>query len=115
MNYEKLLTTLKKCWSKESSSKYERENPAKGQCSATAIVIQRKYGGEILKTKINGSWHFYNQIENFIYDFTSEQFAEKVEYINEKSSKEEALADCTEAQVAALWARLNKTIDENLG
>ena len=113
MNYEKTLKALKQSWSKESSSKYETENPAKGQCSVTAIVIQRIYGGEILKTKINDCWHFYNKIENCIYDFTSEQFAEEVEYINEISSKEEALADCTESQVVALWASLNKTIEEN--
>lgn len=113
MNYQKTLDALKKSWSEESSSKYELENPSKGQCSVTAIVIQRKFGGNILKTKINDTWHYYNQISNSIYDFTFEQFEIEVEYENKISSVEDALTDCNKSQVAALWARFNKTIGKN--
>lgn len=112
MNYKKTLEALKKSWSAESSSKYELENASKGQCSVTAIVIQRKFGGEILKTKINDNWHYYNQISNSIYDFTSEQFDVEVAYENKKSSVEEALTDCNTSQVAALWSRFNKILEE---
>ena len=113
MNYKTILEVLKKSWSEESSSKYEAGNPSKGQCSVTAIVIQRKFGGNILKTKINGNWHYYNQISNLIYDFTFEQFEFEIEYESKISSLEDALTDCNLSQVAALWTRFNKIIKMN--
>lgn len=113
MNYDKIVRALKKSWCKESSSKYEIENPSKGQCSVTAIVIQRIFGGEILKTNVNGSWHFYNKIDNSVFDFTAEQFADEVEYMNESSSAEEALTDCNESQVAALFGKSKNALEEN--
>ena len=108
MNYEKILSALQKSWCLESSSIYDKKNPSIGQCSVTAIVLQREFGGIILKTKTNGIWHYYNNINGDIYDFTSCQFSEKIQYQNITSSVEEALTDCTESQVAALTSRFKK-------
>jgi hypothetical protein len=70
-----LLTT----WSKKTQPAFNKETPSHNQCAQTAIVICEKFGGEILKTKINtaGGYpidHFYNRINGKRYDFTADQF-----------------------------------------
>lgn len=59
---QELKDILTKSWSQKTSSKWTKECPSCGQCSVTALVIQDRYGGSILKTKVGGSWHFYNSI-----------------------------------------------------
>ena len=108
MNYKKTLSALKKSWCLESSSIYDKKNPSIGQCSVTAIVLQREFGGIILKTQTNGVWHYYNKINDEVYDFTSSQFSEKIQYQNITNSAEDALTDCTELQVAALTSKFKK-------
>lgn len=99
---EQIHEILKLCWSIKTSSKYEASNPAKGQCSVTALLIYNQFGGSILKTKVNGQWHFYNKIEDQIVDFTSEQFSDPIKYENIKSTVIEAQNDTTEKQYAHL-------------
>ena len=113
IDYDHILESLRNSWSIESSSRYCKNNPACGQCSVTSIVIQRKYGGKVLKTKVEGRWHFYNQIDNSVYDFTKEQFQKEIEYSNEASSIEEALTDCTIEQLEALWRLFSKRVERN--
>ena len=79
---EELLNLLFKSWSKESSSKWSKENPANGQCGVTSLVVYDLLGGEIIKTKLEDSWHFYNRIDGAYYDFTESQFNENPIYIN---------------------------------
>ena len=47
-----LYRRLTRAWSVETSSKWRRDNPACGQCSVTALVVQDLLGGEILKTNV---------------------------------------------------------------
>jgi hypothetical protein len=84
---------LVQCWSKQSSSSWIENNPARGQCSVTAIVIQERFGGEILKTNVDGQWHFYNVIDGIKYDLTIDQFEEPPNYIDIPSTLEEGLSD----------------------
>ena len=93
-----LFKIFKKCWSIESSSKWEESSPWKGQCSVTALVVHDHFGGKILKTNIDGQWHFYNKIKNQVFDLTSEQFNEKINYQNIESTAEEALLDTSKKQ-----------------
>ena len=102
MNKQKVVDTLKKCWSKRTSSKWAPDNPAQGQCSGTALVIQDHFGGKLLKTKVDGLWHFYNEINGVVYDFTDNQFAEPILYENEPASRAEALSDTSQEQYAQL-------------
>lgn len=60
--FEEIMEVLIKSWSLESSSKWSEDNPAKGQCGVTALVINDLLGGEIKKTKLPDGWHFYNII-----------------------------------------------------
>src|SRR6185436_2032868 len=47
---------LRRSWSIETGSGWQPDNPASGQCGVTALVVQDKFGGEILKTDVNGAW-----------------------------------------------------------
>ncbi|PZN12624.1 MAG: hypothetical protein DIU69_02970 [Bacillota bacterium] len=49
---DQLLEIFRQCWSKDTSSKYTPENPARGQCGVTALVANDLLGGEILKTPV---------------------------------------------------------------
>jgi hypothetical protein len=82
---------LLQCWSSETSSLYIMNNPARGQCDVTAIVIYEYFGGEILKTFIDEQAHFYNRINGIRYDFTASQFQVIPEYLDLPASREEIL------------------------
>ncbi len=106
---ELILSILKKCWSIKSSSVWTKENPAKGQCGVTSLVINDCFGGEILKTKLpNGQWHFYNSIEGRRFDFTGSQFELPIEYHDIVSSRGEAFSDTNGEQYSYLSAAFKK-------
>ena len=98
MTKEPLLNVLFSSWSLASSSKWTRENPAKGQCGVTALVVNDLLGGEIRKTKLPEGWHFYNEVDGTRYDLTASQFTGPIEYMDILSNREEALLDTNEDQ-----------------
>jgi hypothetical protein len=81
---------------------WRSDNPAAGQCSVTALVVQDELGGEILKTDVNGAWHFYNQIDGRRVDFTVSQFDSPIGYDDVTSNRLEALDDTSAAQYQRL-------------
>lgn len=93
---------LLKCWSIETSSKWTTDNPYRGQCGVTALVINDLFGGDIFKTDVEGQWHFYNLIDGKRFDFTSKQFNFKINYQDIESSRDEAFADTNEYQYSTL-------------
>lgn len=107
-----LYKIFKKCWSIESSSKWEEDSPWKGQCSVTALVVHDHFGGKILKTNINGQLHFYNKIDNQVIDLTSEQFSSRVDYQDIESSVEEAFTDTSQKQYEFLAKQFCKHYSE---
>jgi hypothetical protein len=90
---EKFLNILKQTWSLKSSSKWSLDNPAKGQCGVTSLVIKDILGGEIRKTHLSEGWHYYNIIQDTRYDFTESQFDESLKYDDIPSNREEAFTD----------------------
>jgi hypothetical protein len=96
---------LRRSWSIEASSRWQPGNPASGQCGVTALVVQDKLGGEILKTDVNGAWHFYNRIDGKRVDFTMSQFDSPIGYDDVPSSRDEALCDCSKQQYELLKGR----------
>ncbi len=104
---DQLLSMLRESWSTETSSQWLPENPARGQCNVTSLVVQDFFGGEILKTAASGGWHFYNRIAGERHDFTASQFPAPIPYSDIASSREEALAGTGEEQYMALKARVN--------
>ena len=101
-----LQSALEQSWSIETSSKWLPDNPARGQCSVTALVVQDVLGGEIVKTDVGGAWHFYNFIDGQRRDFSESQFLESVAYADLPSSRKEALSDTSFAQYRALRERV---------
>ena len=97
---------LLRAWGLDTSSTWQAGNPALGQCSVTALVIQDCLGGEILKTDVNGAWHFYNEINGKRIDFTMSQFDRPITYDDLPSSRDEALTDCTQEQCEVLRQRM---------
>jgi hypothetical protein len=101
-----LYQRLQRAWSAETSSKWQATNPAMGQCGVTALVVHDHLGGDILKTNVNGAWHFYNKINGKRVDFTVSQFDSPISYDDLPSSRDEALTDCTQEQYEVLRQRM---------
>ncbi|NJN56837.1 MAG: hypothetical protein HC879_04750 [Leptolyngbyaceae cyanobacterium SL_5_9] len=101
---------LKRCWSRESSSLWTKQNPACGQCGVTALVIQDQFGGGILKTPTEGGWHFYNQIDGERYDLTIEQFTVLPNYMDLPSNREEAFANTNQNQYSYLSSKFRQML-----
>lgn len=71
---ERIRAALHDAWSLETAVQWTRENPALGQCNVTAAVIHDLFGGEILRTRLPGVWHYYNCMNGKRVDFTDSQF-----------------------------------------
>jgi hypothetical protein len=97
---------LRRSWSIETSSRWQPGNPASGQCGVTALVVHDKFGGEILKTDVNGVWHFYNSIDGRRADFTVSQFDSPIGYDDIPSGRDEALGGCSRQQYEVLKGRV---------
>lgn len=111
MNYlEEIESHLINCWSIKTCSKWTAENPHKGQCSVTSLVINDLFGGQILKTSVDNQWHYYNRIDKVRYDFTSKQFDFELNYEDVESSREEAFSDTNEFQYNHLKGAMEKEL-----
>ncbi|HEX3075579.1 MAG TPA: hypothetical protein VHQ24_01785 [Lachnospiraceae bacterium] len=107
-NILEFLKILHNCWSIYSSSKWSLNNPAKGHCGVTALIVNDYFGGDILKTKTPDGWHFYNRIDETAFDFTGSQFEEKPVYLDILSTREEAFSDTNTEQYSYLKERIQK-------
>jgi hypothetical protein len=104
-----LYQVLRRCWSVETSSKWLPDNPARGQCSVTSLVVQDIFGGEILKTPVGPFWHFYNRVGETRWDLTVSQFDAPIPFDDIPASREEALADTSVEQYQLLSRRIQET------
>lgn len=104
-----LFHMLRASWSTETGRKWLPENPARGQCSVTALVVQDLLGGEVLKTGVNGQWHFYNRIGGRRWDMTMGQFDAPIGYDDLPATREEAMADTSPEKYRLLCERLAET------
>ena len=106
-----LAVALKEAWSSGTSSKWTPEDPAKGQCSVTSLVVQDLFGGEILRTQVPDGTHFYNRIGSARLDLTVSQFDHSVTFDDALSSRAEALADTSLEQYLLLRRRLGSIVN----
>jgi hypothetical protein len=98
---------LKIAWSVHTATTWTRDNPARGQCSVTALVVNDVLGGRILKTKVGPHDHFYNWIDGRRVDLTSNQFEDQIAYEDLSSSRDDAFNDTTFEQYQALRRALS--------
>ncbi|WP_163337262.1 hypothetical protein [Desulfopila sp. IMCC35008] len=110
MKPERLVEIFLQCWSIKSSTRYLEGNPARGQCSVTALVIHKYFGGEILKTKTTEGPHFYNRINGRRYDITASQFDNPVTYSDHESTRDETMKDTSPDQYHCLEKAFLHTI-----
>ena len=103
-NATEFATAVERCWSLATASVYTSANPAKGQCSVTALLAHDCFGGDILKTRIGDGWHFYNFVNRERLDFTASQFDDPIFYEDITSGREDAFKDTTPMQYRALSA-----------
>ncbi|CAH0344029.1 hypothetical protein [Bacillus sp. CECT 9360] len=108
---EQLLPILQRAWSLYSSSKWTQNNPAKGQCGVTALIINDIFGGEIFKTP--EGWHFYNKINQNYHDLTASQFSTQIQYLNVPSNRVEAFNDTNEKQYGYLKEKIYRYLKED--
>ena len=66
---------LKRGWTEEScfNKKWSIENPCVGQSPATAVLVQRIFGGDILRYSWRSRQHFFNRINGIDIDLTSQE------------------------------------------
>ena len=68
----------------------------------TALLAQEELGGELLKTKVEDAWHFYNWIGGIRADFTNGQFDRSIDYDDIPATRDEAIRDTSAPQLKAL-------------
>jgi hypothetical protein len=77
-----LRDALSKAWSSQTSmdpGNWNSHNPAWGQCAVTALLVQEFFGGELLRTTIEGISHYWNVLPNGEeVDLTRHQFGPSV-------------------------------------
>ena len=116
----RIETALRHSWSAETSVCFSPgAAPSYGQCAPTAVVIQERFGGEILRT---GGWppngrHFYNRIDGIRYDFTADQFkmpgySHSVVYDDIPSSASEAETEMLPGQLDTMRYAFRKAMND---
>jgi hypothetical protein len=98
----RVAAALKASWSLETSGQWLAENPARGQCNVTALLVNELFGGEILKTPLPEGDHFYNRIGAERVDMTASQFAAAISCLDIESDRREALAGTSASKYDAL-------------
>ena len=62
---------------------YSKENMTLGQCAVTAFLAQDIFGGEVYGIPLEeGGVHCFNIVEGHVFDLTSAQFHEALDYDN---------------------------------
>jgi hypothetical protein len=110
LTFADLYARLRQSWSVETGRHWKTDNPAAGQCGVTALVVNDEFGGSILKTDVNGAWHFYNMIDGKRLDFTVSQFTSPILYEDVPSDRAEALLDCSQEQYDLLRSRVEPAL-----
>lgn len=110
LSQDRLQTALVESWSPQSGTKWTADNPAKGQCGVTALVVHDLWGGDLRKTNVPEGWHYYNKINGDRYDFTDSQFSHAIDYEDIPSNRAEALSDTNEAQYRYLSQKVQASL-----
>lgn len=78
-----LARRVRRAWSAETSidpGGWSPANPAYGQCAVTSLVVQDMLGGELIRSRVGGVSHYFNQLpDGRIVDLTREQFSSEAE------------------------------------
>ncbi|MBY5933296.1 hypothetical protein KUV51_09830 [Tateyamaria omphalii] len=110
---DRVRVALETAWSLDTAKQWSKENPANGQCNVTSAVIHDLFGGEVLRTRYPGVWHYYNRIGGRRCDLTDSQFvrpdarfAAPDPYEDELSDRDAAMDGIPQREYDALKAAL---------
>ena len=88
---------------------WSEENKTAGQCSITAFLVQDLLGGKVYGIPLpEGGFHCYNEVGDYTFDITSEQFGDTVlDYTNNPEQfREIQLADAGKRERYELLKKL---------
>jgi len=89
-----LRKQLREVWSKDTSfcpSEWSTANPALGQCTVTALIVQEIMGGELMRCEIDGGGHYFNHVDGHTIDLTASQFQRRIKRDNAEIGEREYL------------------------
>lgn len=83
---------MEQAWAPETSywpDKWNKENPACGQCAVTALIVQEHLGGDLLRCEVEGfGSHYFNKLaDGTIIDLTKKQFPSNAKMTEAKIKK----------------------------
>ena len=108
VDQNRILAALYHSWSIVTAAQWAADNPARGQCNVTTLLVHDAFGGDILKTPLAEGDHFYNRIDGERLDFTSSQFAEPIAYADIVTNREDAATGATNHELSTLKAAFQK-------
>lgn len=126
VSIEDLLLALQASWSDETcydASEWTIDNPARGQCVASSLVVQKFLGGDLIRYRVKGAGfeetHYCNVLpDQTILDTTGSQYKQPVTLIVEpvslngfKSVRDKRLA---EAETRAKYEKLLQMVEAKL-
>ena len=82
LELDRLLGALRKSWSQETAfdaNDWLPENPARGQCVVSALVVQDYLGGDLQRFEVQGNGffetHYVNLLDGVVIDTTASQYS----------------------------------------
>lgn len=120
--FYKLEKAFRKSWSLETANpdfqnQWSETNPAYGQCTPTALVVNDLYGGKLNYDKEN--YHIWNELpDGTQQDFSREQFKENVKLSIYKYKTMEDVLESEHGMQSRMKERyqlLKETVIKNLG
>ena len=88
LKLDNIISALKLSWSAETvydSKDWSPENPSRGQCAVSSLVMQDYLGGEITRFDVevdgNHEKHYANIVDGKLIDVTREQFPDHAVFV----------------------------------
>lgn len=94
---------------------WSSDNKCFGMCAITTLVINDYFGGSICKIHVYDVSHYFNIIDDNVFDLTSSQFNKEVDYSNYEVISREKILDTKRRYnllKSKLQSKLLKEIDE---
>ena len=75
-----VIEAIEQAWSQETAGIFYKDNPSKGQCAVTSMLIQDLYGGKLVRGTLGKSSHYWNELpDGTTVDLTRQQFGDKAD------------------------------------
>ena len=109
---------LKRTWALDQIPGRIPNSSDDDKSSVTSQLIHDLFGGEILKTHVKKSWHFYNRIDGERVDFTEsemDKFTKENGFEDIPSTPDETYAYFEQEDYSTFLMRFVRTFEETVG